>query len=478
MIEHVLRYGTNADQVYFSDLGDCYDSVAINASMAAFSPDALSVFVTKKTTSKRFFIDPMTHLFQHNKSLISSNKRIINKETKETAIKKSISKLIDKYAENVEGYSGEKTDGNNNYNLLREKIFHRNVDDAFWSQLTKGVLDFQLNLAGDKTEEYSEYIDYANKNSGEEDKIIIYNEPSFLVAPYFYLKADDEWLEKNKALVDQAIKIRGSKQIFAQIVVSKGLYDRSAYETDPSELVFTKIIADYSALNLPGYLVWIDDFVEHKEYSRSLEYYAKSLKSLKEGKGNVKVYSLYGGYFSTLLGHDEISILDGVSHGLEYGESRPVVPVGGGIPRAKFYLPKLHKRVDFADMIFFLQEKGIDTKEKFRSEVCDCDVCMSVIKNNVLDDFSNSFGMTKSTTIKRGDSIVTLSFSTKETKDLSLRHYLHSKKKEFLTLNDKSVREMAEEMEATALDYEKYLDGSYTSHLNEWSSAIRKLISP
>ena len=71
--KHLLRFGTNAEQKYFVDgLENLYNGIVINANMAAFSPDAMAIFVVKKTPTKPFIIDPITHAFQHDQSFISS----------------------------------------------------------------------------------------------------------------------------------------------------------------------------------------------------------------------------------------------------------------------------------------------------------------------------------------------------------------------------------------------------------------------
>ena len=71
-MRHFLRYGTNAEQKHFhtDGLETLYDAVVINANMIAFSPDTIANFIVKKTVSKPFFIDPITHAFQHNQSFI------------------------------------------------------------------------------------------------------------------------------------------------------------------------------------------------------------------------------------------------------------------------------------------------------------------------------------------------------------------------------------------------------------------------
>ena len=98
MTKHILRYGTNADKKYIDQNNQYYDLLAINGNMLAYTPGALAGFIRNNLlneSEKGFFIDPITHSFQHSLDKIKSYSK---KEEKQT-LKKSIENLIDYYGE-------------------------------------------------------------------------------------------------------------------------------------------------------------------------------------------------------------------------------------------------------------------------------------------------------------------------------------------------------------------------------------------
>src|SRR2546428_4971235 len=65
-IDHWMMFGTFAEQRHFIyPSPDTYKGVVINGNMAAHAPDGLAVFLLENTNLV-YFIDPMTHAFQHN----------------------------------------------------------------------------------------------------------------------------------------------------------------------------------------------------------------------------------------------------------------------------------------------------------------------------------------------------------------------------------------------------------------------------
>lgn len=459
-MKHFLRFGTNAGQKYFHMNGadKLYDAVVINANMIAFSPKALANFIVKKTTSKPFFIDPITHAFQHNQSFICN---------KDGNIKKSISKLIDLYGDNLKDKIC--TEGEKDY-LPKQRLFPDDIDSDFIESFTKNVLDFQKKVSQEKrADEYKDYIDFAN----EEDSSLELEtrfEPEFLVAPYFYID-DIVWLEKNIKMIEKAKEIESEKNVFAQIVIDKKFIEK-AVAGDGDEL--SVIINAYKDCSADGFLIWIDDYSEHHEISKNLIEYGKLLKGIKSNSTK-KIYSLYGSYFSIMLTHSEIEILDGVCHGLEYGEARAVVPVGGGIPTAKFYYYPLHKRIDEAEMFNFLTttEKVTD----YSTDICDCTVCHSIFNGkNFVEKFNENFGNTEETRVKmRNGGFITRHYPSTKTKDNSLRHYLLMKLKEFKQVKTGDLNDLIDKLKNDYEEYSKYFNSSDTKHLIEWQKALDEL---
>jgi hypothetical protein len=460
-MKHILRYGTNAEQKYFciNGLDKLYDTIAINANIIAFSPAALANFVVKKTMQKPFFIDPLTHAFQHIQSFICDDSGV--------KIKKSISKLIDLYGDVLKDRICEQE--GKDY-IPKKKLSPEEIDHAFIVSFTQHVLDFQKNVSKEKkADEYKAYIDFANKYSI--DKVETKLDPEFIVAPYFYLD-NISWLDKNIELINQAKEIESEQKVFAQIVLNKRFLEKFAMDDDADDL--NKIIDRYASCPADGFLVWIDNYSEHAEVSKSLKAYINLLKGIRNGK-NRKVYSLYGSYFSIMLTHSEIGILDGVCHGLEYGEARSVVPVGGGIPTAQFYFFPLHKRIKEAEMFNFLTR---DEVKNFHNEICDCKVCKELMGN--ADDFSvkfsENYGNTEEMRIKgRSGGFITRHYPSTKTKDHSLQHYLHMKRKEFYNIANMPLNDIKKELEHCFTKYQEYFNQDDFWHLSEWKKALDAL---
>src|SRR5436853_4415182 len=69
-IEHWMMFGTFAEQRYFIyPTSDTYKGVVINGNMAAYAPDGLAAFLIERT-NLTYFVDPLTHAFQHNPSFV------------------------------------------------------------------------------------------------------------------------------------------------------------------------------------------------------------------------------------------------------------------------------------------------------------------------------------------------------------------------------------------------------------------------
>ena len=457
-IKHLLRYGTNAGQKYFHANGSdsLYDAVVINANMIAFSPVALANFVVKKTTSKPFFIDPITHAFQHNQSFIC------NKNGK---IKKSISKLIDKYGEDLKNkvcIEFEKE------YLPKKRLSPNDIDEDFIKSFTQSVLNFQEKVSEEKkAEESKDYIDFANQ---EDPSLEIETrfEPEFLVAPYFYLD-DMAWLNKNIEMIKKAKEIESEKEVFAQIVIDKKFIERAAMG-DTND--FNQIIDSYAECPADGFLVWVDNYSEHQEIAENLIKYIQLLKGIKNGSTK-KIYSLYGSYFSIMLTHPEIGILDGVCHGLEYGEARAVVRVGGGIPTAKYYFYPLHKRIDEAEMFNFLTTEKVSN---FCQDICDCNVCKTIMSDkDFIKKFNENFGNIEESRIKmRSGGFIIRHYPSTKTKNNSLRHYLLMKHKEFVKIDSDDFDVIKAQLENNYNEYKSYFNSSDTEHLIEWKKALDK----
>lgn len=192
---------------------------------------------------------------------------------------------------------------------------------------------------------------------------------------------------------------------------------------------------------------------------------------------------MYGGYFSILLTHKNIQLLNGVSHGLEYGESRKVYPVGGGLPVSKYYFPPIHKRMDFTDAFYLLNESGIidsntptwgDTSAYYK-QICNCNQCRTVLKSemsNFIEFESREFYE-----INRKNQVLRRKKASSDTKQNCLYHFLLCKMREFKTVNDEDLKTLYSDLFEKYEKYNKYvflLKDNSLEFLRIWGSIIEK----
>lgn len=409
-IYHIARYGIPADQHFLlNDFTQTYDQLVVNANILAHQPTAVAGFIASKA-KKPFFIDPQTHAFQHNLSHITSES-----DKNKGKIKTSVEKLIKRYGRLVATA------------ILDE---HRPLTSADFSNnaarqaFVKNVLSFQeIVIEGEvgKTDAHK-YYEFLKKK-----KIINISKtlsPCRLIAPYFYLdKHLESWLDVNIKCLQDAISMRDGKNIAAEIVISKEILS--------STKKIDSIVAQYSQFKnkLNSILVWIDNFNETTESPESLSAFVDFLNKLSP---IAPVINLYGGYFSVVLGrYGIVPNLVGVSHGLEYGETRSVVPVGGGLPIAKFYLPSLHLRLPSRDAYRAVREYGaLSDKKVFYKEICDCKECQGIIKKPDVD--FDLYLKSKELTYEINGGIQAREFPLPETKGHLINHYMWTKQREYL----------------------------------------------
>jgi len=462
--KHILRYGTNADKKFIQDKSDYYDLLAINGNMLAYTPGALAGFIRENLLNKPnkgFFIDPITHSFQHSLDKIKSYSK---KEEKKT-LKLSISNLIDIYGEPlISKIKVPEESEDDRGRPIRPEDF-----DGHEKSFCKNVIDFQLNEIKNKNEEkgFLKYLD-------ETDDQLADFEPEFVTPPYFYLSESsyEEWLELNIDFIKIAKEEYPDNKIYAQLTVSQDIFI--------SDSMRKKIINDYKDLNIEGILLWIDDFNEHEASKTMLEIYIKMIKELSN---NLNIYNLYGSYFSTILtgNNDFLSFnLAGVGHGMEYGEYRAVVPVGGGIPSSKYYFYPLHKRLKFDTAQEYIKSHVIDKSSddkieqtnRYFDEICDCPKCKKIIGDNIDNFFA--FQSTKTYEYEVKGVKRKRTYPGQETKENCLIHYLESKVKEFNEVDSFNLNDIIGDLKDKFETYKDYRhqDLETLRYLEKWKSVL------
>lgn len=434
---HVALFGTFNENKYF--LGDYKDSFALvgfNANIIAHAPAGIAAFISQ-LNKKFYFIDPQTHAFQQ------PLKTVMRKTDGKWELKKSIAGLAENYGSVIKKCAGKAQ-------LTAGKI----ADEAI-EEICKNVLDFQLNLVQESTQslDVKEFLEFSQ----------VELRPEFLIAPYFYLELDnvENELKDNIKYITESKKIMAmddlfsQKPLFAEIVIDKEiLVDSKGIHT---------VIEEYSKCPADGFLIWIDDFSEVSVSETILKRYKEFLSEL--GHPGKPIIAMHGSYFSIALSGEK-GLLAGVGHGIEYGEHRPVIPVGGGVPSAKFYFPKFHKRVNYNPdaQDTLLEMDWIKSRESYIREVCSCNMCKEIIKNDVENDFGK-YGETKES--NKNSQL----YPTPEALDKSRRHYLNTKLTEYKKCASSPISEIINELKTSQSIAEKITSHSFT-HLKKWVNLL------
>ncbi len=441
---HLVRYGIAADQKYLiGEFLDTYDQLVINATIAAYQASALANFITQRAQNKPYFIDPQTHAFQHDvEHLQSTSKKSAGK------IKKSVQKLLDSYGEPI------KTQIENYQSILPDDFKDATIRKAFCER----VLSYQMKIMANEAEQSdaAPYYAFLKEEDGTDFNV---GEPNLLVAPYFYMDGAtlEEWLPMNLvcAMDSKPIAKKMKLPLAVQVVISSGVL----FDADQ----MGKLIEGYVKIKPDIFLIWVDEFDEQSASVSALRGFADMVKKL--GTGEVPVVNLYGGYFSVLLLH--CGVLNGVTHSLEYGERRAVVPVGGGIPVAKYYLPDLHYRMQTRDALRAVRKlvESDGTANGFHKNVCDCEQCKKVITGKAEIDFMEQYGKTK---IIKGRA-----YPTAETKKNSVRHYMWRKQREFK--EEYEADSIIQELRETHEKLRRAVGVENAIHCKNWADVLEEI---
>jgi len=454
----IYHYNTHAEKRYFlgSQHHGLYDMIALNGNIVSNTPEGVAGFLA--TAGKDFYIDPQTHAFQHATIHLKSD--ISDKEAGEPPeykFKPSIEKLA---RERLEGpfadvIQEDRPIGPTSFLDERGNIRTEEVD-----KVCQSVGKFQLRTMIDELD------DEAKELIGDISRL----RPKFLIAPYFCLANSRwvEWLKINMACYQRTQELFEDLPVYLGLVLSKERLNDG-----------TEIINAISHVRPNGILLWIDEHVEEALGKAEIERYVSFLQGL--GQVSDTIYNSHGGYLSILLCHSEVGgLLGGVGHAMNYGEHRAIVPVGGGLPMAQFYLLSVHSRLRYADAASIIQPKGwLNSVEQYRENICRCRQCQELLeeKGGAEAAFAE-YGRSNPVTItRRSGTIVRLEYPTKEAKQIATRHYLYNKAKEFENIEEKNFRELLLELNSTYDAISLDAGEDFVRHLFTWHEALGRLIS-
>lgn len=458
MATRIYHYNTHAEKRYF--LGpqhhSLYDIIALNGNIVSNTPEGVAGFIA--TAGKDFYIDPQTHAFQH--ATIHLKRDVSDKEAGEPPeyeFKPSIEKLA------KERLDGPFADVIQKDRPIRTTSFldgSNNIQNDVVDLVCQRIGDFQLNTM------LAELDDEAKELIGDISKL----QPKFLISPYFCLAVHPwrEWLKINVACY------RRMRELFEDLPTYFGLVLSRDRLNDRDE-----IIDALSSVNPDGILLWIDEHVEEALGKAEIERYVSLLHGLDQVSDTI--YNSHGGYLSILLCHSEAGgLLNGVGHAMNYGEHRAIVPIGGGLPMAQFYLLSVHSRLRYADAASIIQPKGwLSSIEQYRENVCRCHQCQELLeeKGGAEAAFAE-YGKSSPVTIRRrSGTIVRLEYPTKGAKQAATRHYLYNKAKEFEDIQEKNFRELLREIIDAYNAISSDAGEDFVGHLFTWHEALSRLIT-
>ena len=441
-VDHWMTFSTFAEQDHFEypQVG-AYRGVIINGNMAAYAPDGLAAFLLEKTAPEtEYLIDPITHAFQHDPGLISDQ---------QGKPKRSIQSLADAYGSPIKDIVGTSP-------LLPKDLKNDDVLQAF----VERCLSYQSNQISTRM------VDSDTAKYMDDSKEL---HPYALVAPYFYLTevSIDEWLPVNIRAAKIAADIANNegKKCFGAVVVGQGIL------LDPQ--LIQQICEKMAQVSLDGFLIWADNLDEQSAAAVELRGLLTLTRGLR-GENKKPVINLHGDFFSILAaGNLGDGAMTGVAHGPEFGEFRPVVPVGGGIPIAKYYVPGLHARIRYRDAALMLDQLGaLKSAEAFHQKICDCLQCKETIAGDITNFTKFGDGVTKS--IRRKHGIVRIQFPTTEAKLKCLRHYLQRKHREYLEASRLNADELIKNLRNGEAKYLPVAGSTGVSHLRIWQKVFER----
>ena len=435
-IDHWMMFSTFAEQDFFEyPQKGTYKGVIINANMASHAPAGLGAFLVEKTaTDTKYLIDPLTHAFQHDPGVI------LNSDGKP---KSSIVKLAKSYGEPISTLLGKRP-------LLPEDLSNSEV----LSKFVHNCLNFQRSQLAEsmKNLDAAKYMDDIDSEIS----------PYALIAPYFFLTETSikEWIKINKKAAQIAIKsLNHGEKCFGAVVISRGVL--------VSEKARDILLDAFDKIQFSGFILWVDNLDEQSANRVELKGLLDLGKRLCRN-GEREVINLHGGYFSILAaGSLGGSALTGVAHAPEFGEFRPVVPVGGGIPISRYYVPDLHARVRYRDALSMFRSKNwLDSASNFHGNICDCEECLSTLDGDS-DNFVK-FGESVIKTIRRKNGVVRIDFPIYEARVRCLKHYLQRKKREYEAANDAPEEILIKNLQKGEQTYRKIIGLEGVEHLTLW----------
>jgi len=398
------------EKKHFIESDKSYDGFVIAAHILAHNKNAFTALLN--SLNKFYFIDPETVFFQKTDINIFLNEK--------GNIRTSWKKLGAQYGSIIETILSKKRS-------LRPDDFV-SVNGAYKNDLNdfvKRCILFQQEAIVKILSGLSRFFKMPNQNKYA---------PLFLVAPYFFFDSlSDPWYKINLEIIKIATTLKKHHKLYAVICTTKYFID--------NEKNLKKLVNDFNAEGLDGFLIWIDDFNEAQVHANYLGSFLKLIYYLSStGK---KVINLYGSYFSVIA---KFWGLDGHASGVSYRDYREVSraskggPAGGVIP--PYYIPLFHTKVTLDEAVRFIKQ--------FNELRCDCPICLN---NRCAYD----------PTTKRSLKLYIMK-----------NHFLYIKGRELEEIIQRDLDGLLHDLEGVYERYQEFYEILPISHIREWCNAIRE----
>lgn len=465
-VKHIIRFGIAADQQELSELIDKYDTMIINANIMAHSPSSVADFLVKNICNKEgkgYFIDPITYAFQGHLELLHSKpgkNEVGEKKRKplDRPIKPPFVKLMSFYGDMLARISKNRP--------LEPEMFLKPENKEQAETFYNNVINNQIQTVSDilRKNDLLKYIE----SGGEKIKNGLF--PELIIAPYFHMEKDnyEKWLSVNiQAAVYCCKNASLGIPVWAQILIGRDiLNDRN---------ILGRIAAAYMETDCKGFIIWIDNFDENTAEEKEIRNLIEFLSGLK-GR---KVYNAFGGFYSILLGHRAIGLIDGVSHGLEYGEFRGGYPVGGGMPSSKYYFLPLHRRLRYSESYDLLETTGYikenlhewGSSERYRKEICNCKVCQELMPEYMKG--YEQYGSSVPFEIHYKNHTRWGLKPTREEKHNCRFHYMYCKQMEFKIVEKRSLKVILDGLELAKRKFDDIVMRVDLCAVDRWITVLR-----
>lgn len=443
-----LRLGSHAEKEYVEKTLKQFDGVIVGANLLEASPAATASLLLKfhNKTKRPYYVDPMTYAFgayvdpetgdvRHDLDWIKSDQKIRGQKGQfKRDFKSSYKKLADAFGPPFSTAVERSA-------AISQKDF---ASDRLVDDVCKRILCYQNERLRDEFRGDSDTAAFADDLPS----------PAVLFAPYFYIEESraEEWIDLNHRLALSSAKQAGEVPVHVIICCHRdALTDQKLSST---------LIKNILECKPAGAWLWFSRFDEHVASAKELAALRSWVEQLTP---TVPTFNMHGGYFSLALSRLG---MQGIAHGVGYGEQKDVVPViGQSTPTVQYYVRPLHSKYSVAQITRSFTALKIRTPDDFFKKICDCVICRGIIGKDL-----NSFA-------RFGD----IHYSTPSSKRASQTpaaakrcrfHFLLNRIKEREYVARTNLADIAADCLNSYETWSKTVLGRYIDHLTLWHEAL------